>query len=84
MSTFREESRGNFTSAQTIEHINAGSFQRIADACEKMAENHDELNRKLRSAEDSLIYWRQWAEKLEHRVRGLRSRITLLKRKSVS
>lgn len=39
----RDASRKNWTSNDTNEHINLGSFQRIADACEKMAGNYTEL-----------------------------------------
>jgi hypothetical protein len=35
--SFRDDSKGNWTSTGTVESINAGSLQRIADATEKMA-----------------------------------------------
>jgi hypothetical protein len=37
MATLREASKQKWTSKNTIEHINAGSLQRIADATEAMA-----------------------------------------------
>jgi hypothetical protein len=45
MSDFRHASRTNWASSNSVEHINAGSLQRIADAAEKMAQRHTELIR---------------------------------------
>ena len=43
MSTLRDSSRQTWNGGNSIEHINAGSLQRIADACERMAVRHTEL-----------------------------------------
>lgn len=37
MADFKDSSRGSWTSGSTVEHINAGSLQRIADAAERQA-----------------------------------------------
>lgn len=39
----RQHSKGNWNHENTIEGINAGSLQRIADATEKMALNYSKL-----------------------------------------
>ena len=43
MATLKESSVKNWTSNRTIEHINAGSLQRIADAWESTAKSLVEL-----------------------------------------
>ena len=43
MSNLREASRKEWTSRDTGEDITQGCLQRIADATEKMAANHDSL-----------------------------------------
>ena len=46
MADFRGDSREVWKSAKTLEHINAGSLQRIADATELMARRHLDLIRE--------------------------------------
>lgn len=46
MGTLRKSSTESFTSHDTIEHINAGSWQRMADAMELMAKNYLDLQRE--------------------------------------
>ena len=46
MDDFRLASRKVWTSADTVEHIDAGSLQRIADATELMARRHLDLIRE--------------------------------------
>lgn len=81
MSTFKELSNQNFNGTASIEHINAGSLQRIADAAEKMAGNYIKLQNDL-----------EWSKKrcneLEGRISirdkhisALRGQITKLKNK---
>lgn len=43
MATQREASKQNWDSRNTVEDINSGSLQRIADATEKMAGNYIQL-----------------------------------------
>jgi len=81
MSTFREASKGNWTSSNSTEHINAGSLQRIADALETVSENYNALIADKKSAYESRDYWRTYSEKLQRRIRGLRGVITKLKSK---
>lgn len=64
----------------TLEEINGGSFQRIADATEKMARNWDSL------VEDR-DRWKRWhdneqarANRLQRTVNALRGVITRLRR----
>jgi hypothetical protein len=79
MANFREVSKQNFTSDNTIEHINAGSLQRIADATELMAKNYLQLQ------SDRDLYKRWYNEssaqkaKLYRQISALRGVITKLK-----
>jgi hypothetical protein len=81
----REASKGNyglFNTAPTLEEINSGSLQRIADAVELMAKNHAAL------LEERDRYKRRWEEELDRRaardqtISALRGVITKLKKKS--
>jgi hypothetical protein len=81
---YRNESRKDWRSAAlgnpTLEQINTGTFQRIADACELMAKNHDALVR------DRDWYKRRFeeanasSERLGRRINSLRGVITKMKR----
>lgn len=56
MSNFREDSKKYWTSNTSVEHINAGSLQRIADAMELSCKNREQLERDyayMRKARDS-------------------------------
>lgn len=46
MADLRDSSAKKFKSSGTIEHINAGSLQRIADATETMAQNFVSLQKE--------------------------------------
>lgn len=81
MPNFRASSKTNYSSNDSIEHINAGSLQRIADAAEVMAKNYNML---LQTKEN----YKQWYEqrgqrivKLERQNAALRGQITKLKKK---
>lgn len=79
MTTFREASRGNFTSARTVEHINAGSLQRIADATEKMAQRYTDL---IRDRDNYERYYREAVKRerqLERRLAAAKGQITKLR-----
>lgn len=80
--TFKDRSRENWDGDPDLQHINAGSLQRIADGVEKMAQNHDSLLRAKKSAEDGRDYWQKEAEQRDRRIRSLRGYITRLKHKS--
>jgi len=76
----REASRKEWTASGTLEEINAGSLQRIADATEKMAASYD----ALRNDRDLYRRWydegRARSHRLELRIRALRGVITRMKR----
>lgn len=80
MATFRGSSKENWESAKSTEHINAGSLQRIADACELMASNYLrlqndlDLNRRWHREEQSL------RRKRDRQIAALRGVITRLKK----
>ena len=82
MATFKESSKQSWTSAGSVEHINAGSLQRIADACELMAGNYLrlqsdlELNRRWHREELAL------RRKRDRQIAALRGVITRLKKAS--
>jgi len=79
MATMRDASRKEFTTNDTLEAINAGSLQRIADATEKMAGSWTAL------VADRDRYKRWYQESnvkishLENRVRALRGAVTKAK-----
>lgn len=81
MANQREHSKQNWTSAGTIEEVNAGSLQRIADATEVMAGNFIALQN------DRDLYKRWWKEDqetivmLSRQVSALKGVITKMKRK---
>lgn len=90
MSTdFRSLSKRGYTSdSATIENINAGSFQRIADACELMAQNHLEMQRKLADTEKKADMYYRWylnecerSAGLQRSMKSLRGVITKQKKK---
>jgi hypothetical protein len=82
MSLMREASRANWNtdSPATLEQINAGSFQRIADAVEIMAKRYSDL------IEERDRYLRNWrfqqgrAESLKRRNAALCGVITKMKK----
>ena len=80
MATFRGSSKQEWTSNTSVEHINAGSLQRIADACELMASNYLrlqndlDLNRRWHREEQSL------RRKRDRQIAALRGVITRLKK----
>lgn len=83
--SFKELSRQIFSKSPiedtTYEMINAGSLQRIADATELMAKNHDDLIRRAQFLEESRNNWRSQAEASQRQVNALKGVITKLKKK---
>lgn len=88
MANLREKSKENFSADQSIEHINAGSFQRIADAVErsaaaveKVAADYD----KMRGERDMYRDWYRGAEaekaNLYKRISALQGVITKQRKK---
>lgn len=77
----RAKSRVQFDSeSDEVTIINCGSFQRIADAVEKMAENYDRLLRAKKSAEDTSEYLRKDNLRMAHRIAGLKGYIKRARR----
>lgn len=82
MANLREHSQMNFSSSGTLEQIQIGALQRIADATEKMASNYTALQN------DRDLYMRWWKEqkaysqKLARRISALQGVITKLKKKA--
>lgn len=83
MSDMKEDSRGAYTGNKTVEHLQLGTLQRIADATEKMAMRYTELIDKaarLERANNSLYVQNRQQERS---ISALKGRITKLKRKLV-
>jgi hypothetical protein len=78
---FRELSKENWGHDNSIESINAGSFQRIADASELMAKNHREMQASIESMEIANKNLRKRNEDLWISNYHLRGHITRLKNK---
>lgn len=81
MASQREASKKEWTSRDTLEEVNAGSLQRIADATEKMASNYTQLQNNLdweKKANKGLL---ETCERLRRRNQALRGVITKLKKK---
>jgi vacuolar-type H+-ATPase subunit H len=79
--SLREISKHEFDSNNTIEHINGGSLQRIADACEKMAVNFEQMHFQLTKAKNELeAYRKRWNDALKTN-QYLRAANTKLKNK---
>ena len=80
MATMREFSKQEWQ-GERLEHINAGSLQRIADACESMAKNHDSLVRQR----DMYLNWyneeQSKAKQMQRTIRALKGAITKLKKR---
>lgn len=86
--TLRDNSRARWTGSGTIEAINAGSLQRIADAVEaltnKLGADFDSLKRRAESAETGKTSYASYARRLDHKLRGTRGALTRLKRKNAA
>jgi DNA anti-recombination protein RmuC len=82
MANQREASRQNWKCNDTIEEINSGSLQRIADSLEKMEKPFKQL---LVDAQQYEKWYRSEAEsnrKLTRRISALQGVITKMKKKS--
>ena len=79
MSNMRESSKNTWASNSSVDHINCGSLQRIADATEKMAASYDQMRQDRdweKQRADGL-----YAEnrRLRNRIAGLRGYIKRMK-----
>jgi len=64
MSDFREASKNRRTSDTSVEHINAGSLQRIADAMELSCKDREQLERNYAN----MRRWRDEAKACSERL----------------
>ena len=80
MATFKDSSKQSWTSAGSVEHINAGSLQRIADAAEAMAKNHVQLQSELDRYKRHYEEQRDARYHAERRINSLKGVITRLKK----
>jgi hypothetical protein len=76
----REASKGHWTATGTLAEINSGSLQRIADACEIMAANYNQLRIERDDLEKSMNFWSDQCRSAERTASGLRGYITKLKK----
>lgn len=81
MASFREHSKQNWNSASSVEHINAGSLQRIADATEVMSKNYVQLQNERDSYKRIADSRYEAIERLQRSNSALRGQITKLKKK---
>lgn len=63
----------------SVEEVNSGSLQRIADATEAMAKNHNALIAENERLQRSASYWQRRVNSLERSNAALRGHITRLK-----
>lgn len=84
--TQREASRENWNlnsdQGPTIDEINSGSLQRIADATEAMAKNHIRLQQDYDYMKGSRDRYRTELTAAENKIRTLKGVITKLKKKA--
>jgi len=83
MATQRESSRQNWNSNQTIQDINSGSLQRIADANELMAKNHLKPQQDCNYYEKEINKYRELFYAEQRKNSALRGVITKLKSKTI-
>lgn len=79
---YKEESKKEYgtSSSFAVEHLNAGSLQRIADATEAMAKNHIRLQSDLDWYTRMYNQERETTKRLNNEIRSLKGWITRLKK----
>lgn len=80
MPSQREHSKQNWNSGGTLEEINSGSLQRIADATEAMAKNYTNLLSEIQSLKEARDYYRDRNNEKDRTISALRGVITKLKK----
>lgn len=83
MPTLREISKANWNGGSTIEEINSGSLQRIADAAEAMAKNYNTILSDLEFYKKRCREMTQAKERQSRTISNLRGQITKLKKKMI-
>ena len=80
--SWREASKGNYAPGEgknfTVENINSGSLQRMADSLETIAKDKTRLEQDAKYWKDSSQRKAAEIELLNNRIRGYKSRITTL------
>lgn len=77
----RKDYSSRNTSGPTVEDINAGSLQRIADATELMASNHIQMEKDLKFYKNMYAQHSERIENLTRSNAALRGHITRLKKR---
>ena len=80
MADFREDSRKRWNSNTSIEHINAGSLQRIADAVELSCKDREKLERDYAYIRKARDLAQERADRLARSNAALRGVIKRMKR----
>lgn len=83
MSVLREASKKDWGlrgSNATEGELKLGCLQRIADACEKMAQSRTQLEGELKRTSESMDYWCKEAGRMARSNRSLRGVITRIKK----
>jgi len=83
MPSLKEESKCNYQAAEkpSLEQLQVGCLQRIADATEKMAVNYDRMQQQLDSYKRICVERAERIEALSKSNAALRGAITKLKKK---
>lgn len=80
MPNMRDESRKNWEAGNSLEVINAGSLQRIADATEAMAKSYTALRSHADWLEQDRKRLQATIERLNHSNAALRGHLKRIKR----
>ena len=80
MADFREDSRKRWNSNTSVEHINAGSLQRIADAIELSCKDREKLERDYAYIRKARDLAQERADRLARSNSALRGVIKRMKR----
>jgi hypothetical protein len=91
MANLREKSKENFSADQSIDHINAGSFQRIADAVERSAAASEKIASDYDAMRRDRDLYREYyrnanadRSRLYKRISALQGVITRMKKKTAA
>lgn len=80
MTTMRQHSRAEFDSENTAEHIQLGALQRIADAAEAMAKNHNDLIRDRDNYKRWYLEEKKTSDELRKSLSSTKGVVTRLRR----
>lgn len=83
--SYREESKKDYGITDDgnlrLDQLNCGSLLRIADACEKMCIDRENLERNCKDITSNRDYWKSYSKELERKIAALKGHITRLKNK---